>query len=561
LDRRQQDLPVLELPIASGKNYADWTISIPEEPMLTIFSDLTKRLDSGLAIFEKNKRRLQIILLCAIGVIGIALYLWGTAPHGIGILTDSVDYIWSGQNLAKGIGLGTLNGQDQFVPMTVEPPLYPMLLASFNLLGISSLAAARWLGAFLLGLILVLFGMLLIRLTDRSFWIPLIGVLILFFTAATWITNLYAMTEPIYIALTLLGLLFVDNYFLLGKRRWLIAASILLGFAFLARYIGAATIAVAILVLLFQERWELKSKVLDSLILAGISVFPILVWMIRNILLARTTTSYAVRFIPISDQEWVLFFQTVQSWILPVEQFKFTLIKLLVFLLGVVFAFLFLKGRNIPTRSKTQLPLLLALYTFFFILFLIASRWIAYPLVTFYQDRMLFPALASLFCLILFGVYLLQRAVWKRSVLFSAIMAGILMTLAWSYFLNGNERYPAGLKLLVTSRINGIGLQFRTYELNGYQTTMAQFPKDDVVFSDDTQRTYFFTARPSSDISDMTPSDIALINEQRQEKGVIVTFFHDSPALTLEMQQQLPFLKLVYHDDSGRAIYFGDKDP
>ncbi len=129
-------------------------------------SALERFVDPGITFFERNNGIVLAISLFVLIVLGISLFLWGTAPHGIGMRTDSVTYLWSARDLAHGIGLGTVDGFGKFKPLNHFPPLYPVLLAAFEGLGVSGLEAARWLGALFVGLNILLSGLILARLTN-----------------------------------------------------------------------------------------------------------------------------------------------------------------------------------------------------------------------------------------------------------------------------------------------------------------------------------------------------------------------------------------------------------
>jgi 4-amino-4-deoxy-L-arabinose transferase-like glycosyltransferase len=506
-------------------------------------------LNSDFDFNERNKSRLLILFLCLLGLTGTLLFLWGTSPHGIGILSDSVDYIWSARNLARGIGLGTLDAHGVFVPMTVEPPLYSALLSVFELTGIGAIAGARWLGAILFGVLLILFGVILARLTDHSFWFTLVGVLLLMVIPATWITTLYAMTEPVYLVLTLTGLLCLEAYLSHEKRRWLIAAAILFGLALLARYIGLSMIAAGMLLLVFQSRREIKRYLVNALLLGCISVLPTLAWITRNQILAQTATNYDIRFIPISSQEWALFFSALTSWMPPLAVFNNLLPLLIGFLLVLPVAFIFTKKRKNSPLTRTRLPLLLAIYALFFIAFTIASRWIAYPLVTFYQDRILFPGLACLFCLTLYGLYLIYRRVLARSSILATLLTGILGVVALSFAINGSVLYPQGLKPLLISRNHGLGMQNQPENLVYFQKQIAALKVGNIFFTDDTQRLYFYTGVSSFFIEDMAPTDYAQIPSKMAGDAAALVFFRDTPDLRKVLQKQLPGLEIIYSDD------------
>ena len=88
---------------------------------------LSQTLEWLAAAYEQRKGVLLVVTMAAFTLTGIALFLWGTARYGIGIRTDSVDYLWSAKDLAHGIGLGTLDAFGKLKAMNHYPPLYPIL--------------------------------------------------------------------------------------------------------------------------------------------------------------------------------------------------------------------------------------------------------------------------------------------------------------------------------------------------------------------------------------------------------------------------------------------------
>ncbi len=116
--------------------------------------------------------RTKLIWVAAVivifALITLQRFLWATETYGVGIRTDSVAYLWSSENLAKGIGLGRLDGAGNFRPYTHWPPLYPILLTIPRLMGFDGMESARWLGALCITLLIVVTGLAVSRLTDHS---------------------------------------------------------------------------------------------------------------------------------------------------------------------------------------------------------------------------------------------------------------------------------------------------------------------------------------------------------------------------------------------------------
>jgi len=524
---------------------------------------LERILDSGITFYEGNKGIILTISLCVLGVIGISLFLWGTAPHGIGIRTDSVAYLWSAKNLAQGVGLGTVDAFGNFKPLIHFPPLYPVLLAAFEILGVSGLDAARWLGALFIGLQILLSGMILARLTNRSFWFPIIGVLVLFYFPAVWETSLYAMTEPLYIVFSLTGFLCLDNYYVNNKSRWLWVASLLFGLSFVTRYIGIAVITAGLLFILFQNRTGAKRKIVEILSMGSISLFPMLVWLIRNKMLTGSATNRGLDFVPIAPKEWILTFQSIMTWIEPVRAaIKISLITLIIFLIAMVVSYsIFRRKEGISKKHQTQLPLLLFLYVVVYIVLTIVARLWADPTIPLSEDRILYPFLGSLFFLALYGLYLLINMVRTRSVMLAVFLASICIMIAWGYIRSNSSATFPYIRPALHSYVDGLGLQFRTNLADEFEKTVAQLPKEDIFFTDNTEKLYFFTGRPSSFVGGVTQGDINILQEQISKREVVVIFFNLSPEIQQTMLRQIPQLKLIYSDDSGRFIYLEKAEP
>jgi hypothetical protein len=524
---------------------------------------LKRILDSGIVFYEKNKRIVLTISLCVIGALGISLFLWATAPHGIGIRTDSVAYLWSAKDLVQGIGLGTVDAFGKFKPLVHFPPLYPIFLAAFEIVGVSGFDAARWLGALWIGMQILLSGLILARLTNRSFWLPIIGVLVLFFFRTVWETNLYAMTEPLYLVCSLTGFLCLDNYIVNHKFRWLWFASILFALSFLARYIGIAVIMAGLLFILFQTKTGAKRKTLEILIIGSIGFCPMLIWLIRNMILTGTATNRNFNFVPITSKEWISTFQSILAWIEPVRAaIKPNIVSLIIFLITMLVSFLiFRREKRISKIFQTQLPRLLFLYAVVYILLTIVARLWADPTIPLNEDRILYPLLVSLFFLALYGLYLLINMVHTHSIAMSVLLTSICMVIAWG-FIRGNSSptFPY-IRPARSSYIDGLGLQFRTNLADEFKKTVAQFPEGDIFFTDNTEKLYFFTGRSSSFVGDLTASDIQLIQEQISKSEVVVIFFMLSPETQQSLQGQISQLHLIYSDDSGRFIYLGKAIP
>src|SRR4029453_16081338 len=101
--------------------------------------------------------------LLALGVLS-ALSVLVTTRHGVGIDADSVAYVDLARHLRRGAGFALSPGLTPIAdpqmlrPTAHFPPLYPVLLALGETIGLNVWTFARWLGAILAGTTAVLIG-------------------------------------------------------------------------------------------------------------------------------------------------------------------------------------------------------------------------------------------------------------------------------------------------------------------------------------------------------------------------------------------------------------------
>ena len=149
-------------------------------------------------------------LLVVIAIIGVLFVLQAT-PEGAGLSDDSIAYIAGARSMVAGNGYREAwLASNQ--PVTHFPPAYPGLLASFGFLGIDPLNAARWVNALLFGASAFVLGILAWRMTPSlTAGLVLAGLFVL----SGDLLQVYAMamSEPLFILLSLLAILTFDLYF------------------------------------------------------------------------------------------------------------------------------------------------------------------------------------------------------------------------------------------------------------------------------------------------------------------------------------------------------------
>jgi hypothetical protein len=254
-----------------------------------------------MTIISGKKPTLIVIILASIFSAGMALWCMAS---GIGVNPDSVAFLGVADSIIAGQGVRTVayhltpqiaGGE----PLTVSPPTYPLLLSLSGRLSADRLNGARWLNALLFAASVFLVGMITYLCTEGSVSATLASILL--FQLSPHMLDIYAMawSEPPFICFVLLAALFLVRHISKPNYLTLICAALSAGLALTTRYVGITILPPMILTILLLEDKQLRIRIKDSLILAGVGIFPLAAWLVRNMLLAHTTTSRTLAFHPI----------------------------------------------------------------------------------------------------------------------------------------------------------------------------------------------------------------------------------------------------------------------
>ncbi len=187
------------------------------------------------------------MILAFAGVLGMLT----ATRFGIGINPDSVTYVDAARNLLRGDGLSVLSGAGaELKPLTHFPPLYSGMLALLGITGAELPSVARWLNAFLFGANIALIGLMIGLYARQSFWLPGLGSFLALTAPGILGTHSFALSEALFIFLTLIGLLCLTIHMEGRRRRFLVAAALAIGLSVLTRYIGLASVLTGVVALL-----------------------------------------------------------------------------------------------------------------------------------------------------------------------------------------------------------------------------------------------------------------------------------------------------------------------
>jgi len=493
------------------------------------------------------------------------LALYGTGritqatPSGMGLGGDSYSYVTAADNLAAGIGFGRLNGYGELVPTTHYPPFYPAALAGMQILGVDKLESVRWVNLVAFTALVFLAGVIVRRETGSNYP-AYAAAAVLATSTVVFDVSVWAMTETLYIALGLAGILVLSLYLERGSRWQLLLAAVLAALGFLTRYIGISLVGAAFVALLVQ-RASWRRRLVDGGLLLAVSLLPVVLWWIRNATLTGNFANRRIIWHPVTLDHLRSLTLHFVEWFVPSEFIRGGIYAVAVLLLlGVVVGAILLRMRaadRLSNRFRREgAPMLLALYSGMFVVALAASLSLFDPFTP-VGIRILSPLFVSVMLLavvLAWDAWMLQGRLVRVG-----IVAGFLFILVW----NGTSQ----ARMAESYGIYGLGNAAPSISQSQTVAAVRELPEVPIV-SNGIARLYFWADRNPFAI----PWLIDLETEQRdlayeenleimrrrlcQEGGYLVLF---SPENLVPQQAPLADLTegLNLHGDyTDGEIYF-----
>ncbi len=499
-------------------------------------------------IFTSGKKNLYIItFLIIFSLIGIFLTTIITSTHGTGLESDSAAYIAGARNIMNGNGVAILySDKDGTIPLKLWassndiekplvfhwPPLYPIVLASIGFLGFDVTVVAKFLNILLFGLNIFLISYIVKHYT-KSLILTVFTAIIILSSNVLLPLHTSVRAEPLFLFTGFLGLFFLEKYFERKKISLLIIASLLIGLAFLSRYIGISLVSSGIIIILFFSDVSIKKRVMNSFIFAVISCIPTGIWTIRTSIIERGITDRKFIFHPISLGEVKAILSTISGWILIKDipliiNYAVTGIIIIIFISGLIL----IKKRKIEDLNKKQFfRIIISLFIFviFYLFLLVFSRSFFDAKIPVAEDRLLFPVLVSFLIMIVLFIYALLKLFRGNIVIRVTIFAVLLIFTGFNIY--------AGISWSKNAYENGQGYTQDYFLKSEIIEEINKLPDSKIIYTDATDIIYLFTGR----VSYVLPAEIdpytTEVNENYQsqikemfevidnKKGVIVNFY------------------------------------
>lgn len=452
-----------------------------------------------------------LVVLASLALSGVVVMLAATRL-GVGVPPDATVYLDAARNLGAGRGLVVISStRPELVPLTHYPPLYSSLLALVSLTGPTVETAGRWLNAILFGVNIFLVGFSVACLARQSFWLPVTAALLTLTAPDVLANHSLALTEPLYLALTLVGLLCLGGYLRNQRRPLLVIGAIFIALSILTRFVGVAGAATGSAALLFLNREQRdgdhfgpsfsrevwRRRVADTFIFGVVSCAPVALWSIRNRLVTGGASDRQFAFHPLTVQQIVPGFSTAAQWLLLGKvRSDVRILAFIVQVIVITSLTLYLLKRRTPLETgseewQSRLPRLLIIFVVFYAGLLIFT-------VTFFESDTVFDnrSLLPVHFALLILAPLLTRGLLAgvpKSGSLRLVFVCLALLLAGSYAFRG-------ARWLVQVQADGQGYASRAWKESATIAQIRKLPAGAPIYSNGFDAIYYLTGKRAQNI-------------------------------------------------------------
>ena len=185
-------------------------------------------------------------------------------------------------------------------PMTLYPPVYPIILSISGLIKSNIIHSSRWLHSLIFGINTILFAIIIFISTRRDRLALFLGLLLFVSSDQIIKIHAYAWSESPFISFTFSTFLLLFLYISTYQVKFLILSSITLGFAIATRYVGFSLLPPVLLVLFLYGNQSKAQRIKSLFIMAIFSLTPVTLWMVRNFLISDSATNRSFVYHPLS---------------------------------------------------------------------------------------------------------------------------------------------------------------------------------------------------------------------------------------------------------------------
>ena len=452
--------------------------------------------------------KLGILGFVATALVGSYL-IWYATSWGPWAGSDSVEYLEAARNLTTGLGLVLVRASGAIRPLSLRPPFYSILLSIALLLRIDVLQFARFLNIAIYIALIVGMGTWLARILNSTFASAAITSLIALSSFAIWIFS-GMMTEPLFVTLTLFGLINLYKFYDHGRVQNVLIAGLFAGLAWLTKLSGVVLVLLGILVIISKQGESKRLKVVFSSLYTLFAVFPVAFWMIRNHQLGSSVgvydfsisnlwSSLAPVRVAIANAFWEW---TYLSMIFPIPEYRSRLYMLgfMIVLLGAVTIYILTVHKHsikkvLRDSEQLRFAILLTIFSICYLLFIVASYvFVVFPKPAL-DTRILWPAQLTLTFSMLIFLYSFFTNLLKKKPL------NVFLLIPFIYLLW--IQTPTSISRAVELHSIGHGYTSPEWRSSDLLRRIGEFPQETPIISSDIDVIMFYLKRPAFRIGEL----------------------------------------------------------
>ena len=443
-----------------------------------------------------NHRFLFFLFLVVVLVFAVILMDYDM-EQGPWAFSDSAQYIISGKTLITEGHLGIYAPDGHFMPLTLHPPLYSMILAPFTAINVDIFVVIKWLNIlFFCGTIAIL-SVGIFKITGMAVYGLMAGYM---FMVSTSLIKIFdgAMSEPLFVILSVFNLILLVCFLVKPARGTFWGAVITAGLAPLARYIGVVSIGLGFVLLLIFSTGTRGKRLLKAAVYTVVSALPIIAWFVytylQNLNLGSRTfnlnidlvkaTGFYKKALMETFANWLPF---ANSWFPTWENKSNALLAFGSITLVILILVLWKWFKTRDAFGKVMITLISAsgLYIIGFLAFLWVTLFSS--IQPDYNDRMLSPLLPMIFIL-LFGVILAGIKAFKIHTFFYLLPVMVMIVL-------GKSNWIMTMSVVNDHHVNQLGYATPAWRGSPLVAGVRDLPPELTLYSNKADAVLIYTSR------------------------------------------------------------------
>ncbi len=430
------------------------------------------------------------VLLFILILTGSAVIILWVTVKGIGITVDSTIYLSTAKSLLEGNGFFAFGE-----PMTHYPPVYPLILYAAGVFNPDITVSARFLHAILYGLNGFLFILIAYTVTNCSLFALLAAAILYFSNEYLLDIHAYAWSEAPFITFMLLTVLCFIKYTSTQKLKWMYLSAIAMSLAVGTRYVGITLVPAVIVAYYIFSDLQIKKRIKHALIISAISVTPLSIWLIRNLIIADTAVHRTLAYHPIDADSYQGLISSLHNFILPSTLTWWNNALELAVILGIMtiftvrlFRFFLRDDRN--ERDALALAFLGLIAPFVYLVFLVFSKTYIDAL-TLFNHRLVSPMFIMLSLSAIAILYGYAKLAKNKA--------------AWAVFLLcvllvGRANLGSTIDAAFFKRANGLGLNAELFHNSPLLKALTGLDSAQVLYSNGYREIGFLTGNTTASL-------------------------------------------------------------